>query len=479
MQRRIFHLLLITCLLPRTSLRAQDSTVLTFEAYMQVVKTYHPVAKQAELIPQLAAARLLKARAGFDPELAMSWKQKTFDGTRYYDYVQPNVTIPLWYGMDITAGIESINGEKVNPESSLGEVSYAGVKLPLAKGLFMDERRAALKTARIFVDLSQLEQQKTMNDLYRDAGLAYWDWALAQSQLEVWDTAMVVTRRRMDMLQITYRQGNRSAMDTLELSTQIQALELNRNEAWVTLQNAKLALQVYLWTATVEPYSLPGFVQPERAWELSNPQIDSLPPLQELIDQTLASHPELRSFPYKMQTLQIERQLKFQYLLPKIDLKYQQLGKGYNLLAAQSGPLFENNYRFGLDFAIPLRLSQGRGAYREAKLKIRQTELEQDLKTRQTLAKLMAAYNKVLTAVQQSTLASSNFQQYERLLRSEELLFRNGESSLFLINSRQTKSLDARIKMLKFLAGFQQYFIELQWATGLGALNADQTDLPD
>jgi hypothetical protein len=64
-------------------------------------------------------------------------------------------------------------------------------------------------------------------------------------------------------------------------------------------------------------------------------------------------------------------------LLPKLDLKYNQLGKNYNVAATAVKTLFDNNYRFGIQFSMPLRLSQGRGAYKLAKLKVTETIWQQ------------------------------------------------------------------------------------------------------
>jgi hypothetical protein len=49
----------------------------------------------------------------------------------------------------LSSGIENNDGSRVNPENTLGTISYFGVEVPLLKGLFIDERRTALAQAKV------------------------------------------------------------------------------------------------------------------------------------------------------------------------------------------------------------------------------------------------------------------------------------------------------------------------------------------
>ena len=91
------------------------------------------------------------------------------------------------------------------------------------------------------------------------------------------------------------------------------------------------------------------------------------------------THPLLQNYQYKLNLLEIDRQVKRQDLLPKLNLKYNQLGKGYdvpNTLTYQALNL-QNNFQYGVKLEMPLFFSQGRGGYRQAKLKIESTQIDQ------------------------------------------------------------------------------------------------------
>jgi outer membrane protein TolC len=56
---------------------------------------------------------------------------------------------------------------------------------------------------------------------------------------------------------------------------------------------------------------------------------------------------------------------------------------------------------------------------------------------------------------------------FEKLLKAEETLFRNGESSLFLINTRENKVLETERKLIELKAKYYKTIYALQWSTGL------------
>ena len=56
---------------------------------------------------------------------------------------------------------------------------------------------------------------------------------------------------------------------------------------------------------------------------------------------------------------------------------------------------------------------------------------------------------------------------YENLFLAEEALFQNGESSLFLINSRENKVLENQRKLIELKTRYLKTIYGLQWSSGL------------
>jgi outer membrane protein TolC len=149
-----------------------------------------------------------------------------------------------------------------------------------------------------------------------------------------------------------------------------------------------------------------------------------------------------------------------------VDLKYNQLGKGYNIAAVNTKSIFSNNYRFGINFSAPLRLSAGRGEYKLAKLKINETKLQQSQKQTDIVYKVKKYYNQLVNYKTQVTLLQKTYNNYLQLQRGEETRFFNGESSLFLVNSRENKALETLIKLTEVTVNYNKTALGVQWASG-------------
>ncbi len=462
--KKIYLIPLLFFFIP--SIKANDSTkILSLNDFLKIVKTFHPVAKQAVIQVDKAKASLVIARSGFDPVLGSDAGNKTFDGINYYQSNGTQISIPTWYGIEIKTGIEYLGGTRTDPMETIGKTSYAGISLPLAKNLLMDKRRAILKQAKIMVQASEQERRLMLNDLLMEATDTYWQWLQSYFIYQTYNEVIEVNKKRVGMVTIAYRNGERPAIDTTEAVAQLQNFEYQQNEAWLAWQNAGIQLNTFLWKQNNEAYELPQDVFPDKKpEELYDAVI--FPELAKTIEDARKTHPELSMYSYKLNTLEIEKKLKFQELLPQLDLKYNQLGKGYNVASTAVQSLFDNNYKFGINFSVPLRLSQGRGEYKMAKFKITETRLQQNQKEIDIINKVKNYYNQLVNYKMQVNLLQRTYSNYLRLQRGEETRFFNGESSLFLVNSRENKTLETFLKLTEVTAKYNKTAYALKWAAG-------------
>lgn len=466
------RLLLIVCcmLFAATKLQGQsemNDKTLSPESFSEIVRAYHPVAKLAGITVEKAKAGVTIARGLFDPVFYSSNAQKTFDGTEYYNYNRPELTIPTWYGITLSTGLEYLSGTRTDPQETAGKSSYAGISVPLAKNLLMDKRRATLLTAKISRDASQAERRALLNDLMYEALTAYWLWVQYYENFRLLTEAVTVNTKRLELVRTAVRQGDRPAIDSTEAMTQLQQFLLQQSEAAVAFQNQGLELSTYLWNEKGDPVLLPAGVLPavsiQRTDLLNYPVADS----SRLLDSALSVHPELQQYRFKLKSLAVEKKLKFQELLPTVNFRYNQLGKDYTILKTVTGPLFENNFQYGLTLGLPLRFSQGRGEYKQARLKIMETSLQQDMKQVSILNKMRAVYNDIRALQEQDRLQSGAVRNFEALQRGEETRFMAGESSLFLVNARENKTLEARQKLAAIKTKYMQKQAALFWSAGL------------
>ncbi|HEX8313617.1 MAG TPA: TolC family protein [Flavisolibacter sp.] len=454
--------LLFSIALLFSGLAASSQQTLTMEEFLSLVKKYHPVAKQASLGVEVAKAEVTSARGGFDPTFQNSISRKELDGLLYYDHQISEVKVPTWYGVDVVAGIESLTGQRTSDPDTKGNSSYFGFSVPVAKGLLMDARRAALQQANIFQQLSVQEQRTIINNLLFEAAKAYWTW-WQQYQVQVlFRQAIKNAEQRFRLVKTAFQIGERPAIDTVEALAQLQSFQISANELQLEVTNAQLDVNVFLWQENGEVYSLPQVVTPQQQMPalLENMQMDKLL-------QSVQLHPDLQQYRFKLEALQVEKRLKFQSLLPSVYLKYNQLNKSHSLQKSFNTPWLKNNYRYGIAVSIPLRLSEGRGEYRKAKLKIEQTELQQLNKQVSLQTKLRQYYNEWKQLREQIALQRQAVQSYITLQRGEEIKFANGESSLFLMNARELKTLEAQQKLIELQGKEQKAVASTLWAAGV------------
>ena len=440
----------------------QKMQVFTEDDFIRQVKQYHPVAMQANITIEKAAAAMLSAKGSFDPAIAFDASRKTFDGKNYYFYTSPELIVPLPVG-NIKTGIENNGGDYISSEITKGKTSYLGVEIPLAKGLLLDKRRATLQQAKLFRSQSEQERLLILNTLLLDSYLAYWNWAASYQQYTAYTKFTEIANNRLRLIRIAFTQGDRALVDTVEAYTQLQTYQLMQSEAFFKFTNAKLELSNYLWFENYIGYQLPDNYLPDSLnFNIAIPYQSA----EELITQSTLQNPVLKVYDFKLSSLEVERKLKRQSLLPYLSVKANLLNKDYYALKNLSTNLIQNNYKWGIDFKIPLFLREARGDYKNAQLKIKETNLDFINKRQQTENKIRSYYIELIALAGQLQIAQSMLYNYQYLLRSEELKFTQGESSLFLVNSRETKVIELLQKRIELASKFYKAKYALEWAAG-------------
>lgn len=463
-----FGWILAVCISMVAPVAAQDSlAILGPVQYLDLVRQYHPVVKQAGLMVNNAEAQLLASRGLFDPAVYFTNDQKTFDGKNYYNYNHTTLKVPTWMGIELMAGLENNGGEFTNREVSLGQTSYAGISIPLAKNLLMDRRRAGLAQAKLFVQQSKAEQLLMVNDVLFEAMDAYWYWVAQYQVYRILTNAVTINTKRYETLRITVEQGDRPGIDSTEALTQLLTFQAAQANAYNEFLKAGFELSNYLWTQDMQPAVLPASVVPAVNTDETDPYKMQFKPLNELLDVAGTNHPKLQTFQFKLDALEIERQLKLQSLLPAVNLKYNILSKGYQVWDSFDAATLQNNYKFGLEVGIPLFLRQGRGDYRSAKLKIQATEVDRSATQLGIVNKVKQYYNEMLNLLQQLRLQEQALQAYQKVFEVELMKFELGESTLFLLNSRENKVLESRQKVAELKAKYFKSLYAVEWAAGI------------
>ncbi len=208
--------------------------------------------------------------------------------------------------------------------------------------------------------------------------------------------------------------------------------------------NARLELSNFLWLENNIPVELQPNVIPDVA---SEPIVDIVFNTSQLrSDEVLIEeHPKILSLDYKIQSLEVDRRLKTNMLLPRIDLEYNFLTETPDV----SRSFNTAEYKGGINVYFPLFLRKERGDLELAKIKLQDSEFEIDA-TRVNLRNKISALRQELDSyVSQNDITQQMVTDYMKMLEAEERKFRLGESSLFLVNSRESKLIDGQLKAIE------------------------------
>lgn len=443
----------------------QPDTVLTFDEFSNRVSEHHPLAMQARLRSSFGEASLLQSRAGFEPKAGADVDQKYFSGDKYYSLIDAGLKVPTWFGVELKGGYELNEGKYLNPEHKVPDAGlwYAGISVPLGQGLFIDERRAALRKAQIYAQSTQAEQKAMLNDLLYEAGKTYWKWFESFNKLLVYQDAYATADLRLKAIQRSAELGDRPYIDTLEASIQVQNRLVSLWDAELEYQNSTAQLGVFLWQDGNIPLELEDNTTPPSSQTINSTEVRT--DLVGQMDSLINSHPQFLMYNYKMQELEVERRWKQEQLKPTVDLNYNAIAEPIN------GDVIENysinNYKWGVSFSMPILLRKERAGLQMAKLKLTETELQQSTKKAELQNKAVNTINEWNTTANQVNQYKKTTQNYNQLLQGENRLFNVGESSLFMINSREMAYINAQIKLVELMAKNQKAELATQHALGV------------
>ena len=459
MKSKCLFLLFFVCLNCLSAFSQDIKDTLSWSQFKQILITYHPVAKRANLTESLAKARMTQAWGNFDPKVSVNFDQKEYAGTNYYRFLTPEIKLPLWYGMELKGNYSEAEGTYLNPENKLPQegLSFVGLNVSLGKGLLIDKRRAVLKQAQIFTQFSKNEQLRIVNDLILDAGIAYLNWQNKYKVTKIYSEALKLSEIRYKALKESFAGGDRAAIDTLEALTLIQQRQIQLQQTQLEFQNATFELGSYLWLSENNPSDLTqiNFI----------PQAEIIP-INIDLNSSINNNPKLLSYNYKIKDLNIEKKLKAESLRPTLDLQLGILNRGNDAFRNLNTNYWANNNKIGIQFSFPLTFSTARADLAEAKLKIIDTEIEQNLVRNDLSVKLNQNRAEGETLQKQIDLVKQSLKANKMLLEGEELKFKFGDSSLFLINARESKLVEVQEKLLETENKIAKNKLKAEWIVG-------------
>ncbi|RZJ75219.1 MAG: TolC family protein, partial [Flavobacterium sp.] len=313
------------------------------------------------------------------------------------------------------------------------------------------------REGRLQLQLSNAQRKLRAIKVLYSASEAYYNWKRSYDEVMLYDSYLKFAEVRYKSVITLIEQGDSRAIDSVEAGITVRSRQLNLENANLKLVKAKLMLANYLWIEDV-PVELQEGIRPEQDLQTTLPETLKINEMA-LDPESLQNHPLIQSLEGEISILDIDRQLNANMLLPKVDLGYYHISNpGY----------FENfpaeDYKFSVNFSFPLFLRKERGNLRLAKLRIQDATYNLSQQRLELKNRIAAQQNQVNSLRRQIDIVGALVNDNNIMLNSEERLFSFGESSVFLINSRENNVVNARLSQIEienqfYLANAELYRI--------------------
>ena len=439
-----FFICFLTCC-GFTSVYAQQSDTLILSDYFELIGNNHPLIKKAELFEAFVDAYDMKARGTFDPKLYSTLDRKQFDNKQYFTTWNSEAKIPTVLPIDFSVGYENNSGQFLNREDSLPQngLIYGTLNLSLIRGLLFDEQRFKVQMAELKGLKSQIERDILVREIIYQALLAYVDWVAISNERQVLGRTLEnIRERHLNTVQL-FLDGDKPGIDTLESRINLNSAQKNYLELGLELRSKRQKINLFLWDEEMNPLILLDDIYPQDPESL----IDELEALGYMTNPEFSRDPKIRKLVNDRQSLSLENKLTKEKLKPQLDLKYNTIIRTGD--ASLEPSLNLNDYKYGVQFEMPLRNRSTKSDLRLNEILIEQSLLEQD----QLVQKFTTEYNLLIENrnAQEEILdiIEEKIQNAQLLYDAEVLKYGLGESSIFLLNKRQEKLLEAQNDKIK------------------------------
>lgn len=284
---------------------AQDT--LPLAEVLRRVELAHPLLRRQAALAGAQAARASATRGAFDPVLSLSAGGKTKDDKLATRRRSIDLSLPLAEGPTVFVRLEDMRGPELLPgEATRGSQLSAGVRVPLTRGVWTNERRALRAVAEARATAAEADLALERLRVLGEATAAYAQWYEATTRLAQLDTLLERAERRQAALRARVLHGESAPIDTLEGALEVARRAQARAEGVAAEVGARERLSLWLWSDAGEPVDVVAGTRPglPGALPASTPN---------------PRHPALASVAAEVEARGVERAYRGRLLLPDID----------------------------------------------------------------------------------------------------------------------------------------------------------------
>jgi outer membrane protein TolC len=440
---------------------------LTLEEVFDSVNAGFPKLVGADAERRAAAAKRREKRGAFDVTTAVGsdylrYNSSTTRGKEYTSTVNAaTAEVTTRSGIKFIAGRDFNSGLVKSPLSSTGSAGtfFAGAKVPLLRGFGVNEKMVGERQAILGIPLADRNFDAVRLSALLSAAGSYWDWVAAGQKRTVAFDLLRLAELRAAQIRRENELRAQPNIAVVEADQEVQRRRGALVKAERDLQKAAFKLAVYLWNSD----GTPGAVPSPEALPQAMPVPVPLPSaeIEESREQALTSRPEVGAVALQQEITRWDLSLAENDTKPDVSLTLQ---PGQDLGRLGIG----ETMKAGISFSVPLNRWEATGRRDVARAKIAKLNQESELLRRQVVLEVEDAASAVNTTEERYRAAVEEVQLAVRLEEGERFRFREGDSTLFLVNQRERATAEARARLIDVMAEYHQ---------GVAAFRAASADL--
>ncbi|KIG18260.1 Outer membrane component of multidrug efflux pump [Enhygromyxa salina] len=446
----------LTAVQPRTD-------ILTLDEVLDAVIASDPRLAQARIEIDAVEGKLLAARGGFDPKVAM---RGLIQPLGYYRHGIVDVRVeqptPLW-GLGVFAGWRLGLGEFAVYDAKLptadGGELRAGVSVPVWQGGPIDRTRADISQARIGQRRAGLERDAKQLELEAKAAQAYWNWVATGLALEIERGLLEIALTRDVGLRRQVELGDLESIVATDNRRVILGREARVVGAEREFQRASLELSLFLRDPSGDP-RLAGAERLPLQFPPAGP-----PPIVDIdaeIQAAIERRPDLAAVLAARDQAEVEVRLAKNLRSPEIDLSAwaaKDIGPG----TPEQQPV---ELAAMIEIQVPIPLRKARGQLQTARAELSSIDAQLRFARDRVAVDVRDAHSAVAAAYQKARLADEQVELAQTLAHAELRRFTLGDGDLLLVNLRELAVATAAREQVEALAALMIAQAQLQVAQG-------------
>jgi outer membrane protein len=436
------------------------STPLALPEFLKRVEANFPKLIGAEAERQVATAKRITKEGAFNPQVSFSTETLRYNSASSRgkasvgNDTEVGVEMSTPYGVKLAAGRSLNSGLIKSPDSSTGSQGtyFLYLKAPLLRGAGINEKATLLQQAQIGEPIASANLALIRQSVLQEAASIYWYWVGTGRKREIAQRLLEVAEFRVKAITREIEEKQRPAIDGIEAQAEVERRRVSQIKATRDLESATFKLRKYLWESEGDQISkeekIPEYI-PTTTGKIET---------ENLLQRAQERRPERTILSLQQQSTQWDARLAKNDLKPSVDIVF---SPGRDLGSKSIG----ETLKAGISASIPLYQQEARGRLAEAEQKGRKWEQEIRLVERSIELEVKDAISAVRRADERYQAAEAAYQQNLALERGELIRFKEGDSTLFLVNQRERATAEAASTVVDIQVELEQARIALKAAT--------------